>query len=195
MGDDPGGTSGKKRRHRLTGGEPPVRVQPPPGLLSPRTQDGGGGGGSSSENVWEPNRCVVRNELGAGRRCGQGAGPLGTPDAIGWPARASRAPPPALPQDVQAPPPSRPRPGCYRPSHPEAWRRGRPALIGQFISDCSVMCYHNNPPREANRERLVPRTGPTGCTKLHRAPSVPPLHSSHPKAARQSSACRWAGLE
>lgn len=106
MGDDPGGTSGKKRRRRLTGGGTSVRVQPPPGLLSPRTQDGGGGDGSSSENVWGPNRCVVRNELGAGRRCGQGAGPLGTPDAIGWPALASRAPPPALPQDVLAPPSS-----------------------------------------------------------------------------------------
>lgn len=75
-----------------------------------------------------------------------------------------------------------PRPGCRRPSRSKAWRRGRPALIGQFVSDCSVMCYHNNPPREANRGRLFSRTGPTGCTKLHRAPSVPPLHSSHPWA-------------
>lgn len=125
--------------------------QPPQKLLSPQTQNGGGSGGSSSENVCVPNRCVVRNELGEGKCAVKGRGRWKKTGVIGSPL-TSQAPPPALPQDSLAPPSSRGPYRCFRNTLLLGGAVGKTApLIGRFIRDCSVIYYHNNPLREANR--------------------------------------------
>lgn len=112
--------------------------------------------------------------------CGKGAGPLETPGGIGWPARVTG---PAPGSSARRPSaaffPDRGL-GFRNTSRSEARCKGRSVLIGQFVRDCSVTCYHNNPPREANRGWLLPRTGPTSLRKLHQAPLVPPLQLLQP---------------
>lgn len=109
--------------------------------------------------------------------CGKGVEPLDETDVIGSPG------------DVTSPSSgsSAERPGTVVFSAPRPVlsqrRRLRGAvertapLIGQFVRDCSVICYHNNPFKEACRPgEAVPEAQPSPCKgKARPSPLRPSL--------------------
>lgn len=97
--------------------------------------------------------------------CGKGAGPLSKNARDRLILVPSQAPPPLFrrtsghrPDSVRSPP----GPGLSQPLSLRGVVQKTSPLIGLFVRDCSVICYHNNPFWErGGLGRLFPRPNPT----------------------------------
>lgn len=155
LGDDTGGTSGVKRR-RLTGDFLPLPAATESSF--------------STDTKWrrlQLRKCLCSQPLRrakwarGGELCGKGAGPLIKPGVIGSPSQVASP----------APPPFRWKswlhlllgilPGLSQHLLLRSGVEKTAPLIGRFIKHRSVICYHNNPFREANRPGEGCSRGPT----------------------------------